>query len=98
MNNRNFKFEEDTFSKNAQSRSKSYHEVLMLLKFLRTKPQVENLIFKYYDLCYTVMKNRNDKEHVKNNYEDNENDFINFNDIITPNLSIGIRPRETNLK
>ena len=40
MNIRNFKFEEDTFSKNAQSRSKSYHEVLLLLKFLRTKPQV----------------------------------------------------------
>ena len=44
------------------------------------------------------MKNRNDEEHVKNNYEDIENDYINFNDIITPNLSIGIRPCETNLK
>ena len=43
----------------------------------------------YYDLYYTVFKNRNDKEFVN---VENENDFINFNDII-PNRCIG---RKTN--
>ena len=47
MNNRNFKFEEDTFSKVAQSISKSYHEVLLLLKSLQTKYQVKNMNNNY---------------------------------------------------
>ena len=43
----------------------------------------------YYDLYYTVIKNRDDKEIVKNNYEDNEKDFINYDDFITPNHFVG---------
>ena len=35
------------------------------------------------------------KKIVDNQYE---NDFINFNDVITPNYYIGIKPRETILK
>ena len=31
---------EDPFSKNARGLSKNYHEVLMLMKFLQTEPQV----------------------------------------------------------
>ena len=53
---------------------------------------------KYYDFYYTAIENRNDKEIVNNNYEDIENDYNNFNDIITPNHYIGIQPRETILK
>ena len=34
MNNKNFRFEEDPFAKNAQGIGKIYHEVLMLMKFL----------------------------------------------------------------
>ena len=49
----------------------------------------------YYDLYYTVIKNRNEKEIVIG--EDDENDYINFNDII-PNQYIGIKPRETLLR
>ena len=45
-----------------------------------------------YDLYNTVIKSR--KEIV----DDNENDYINFNDIITPNHYIGIKPRETILR
>ena len=41
-----------------------------------------------YDLYYTVLKNRDDKEIVNNKDEDNENDF-NFDDFITPNHYIG---------
>ena len=44
--NMNTRFDEDTFAKNAQGISKVYHEVLMLLKILQTKPQVENMNFK----------------------------------------------------
>ena len=66
MNIKNFRFEEDTFAKNAQGVSKSYHEVLLFMKFLQTKPQVKNMNIKYYDLYYTVIKNRDDKEIVKN--------------------------------
>ena len=35
--------QQEPFSKKAQSISKIYHEVLLLMKFLQTKPQVKNL-------------------------------------------------------
>ena len=91
MKNRNFQTQgQDPFSKNAQGVSKIYHEVLLLLKFLQTKPQVKNMNIDYYDLYYTVIKTGIDNEDVK--------DYINFNDVITPNHYIGIKPRETILK
>ena len=34
------------------------------MKFLQTKPQVKNMNINYYDLYYTVVKNRDDKEIV----------------------------------
>ena len=40
MNIRNLKFEQDPFAKYAQGISKIHHEVLLLMKFLQTKPQV----------------------------------------------------------
>ena len=43
---------------------------------------------KYYDLYYTVNKNKDDKEVVDDKYENYENDFKNFNDFI-PNHYIG---------
>ena len=62
----NIKFDEDPFSKNAPGINKIYHEVLMLMKFLQTKPQVKNMNFNYYDLYYTVIKDRDEKEIVDN--------------------------------
>ena len=56
MNNKNFRFEEDPFARNAQAVGKIYHEVLLLMKFLQTKPQVKNMNINYYDLYYTVIK------------------------------------------
>ena len=50
--------DEDPFAKNAQSISKIYHEVLLLRKFLQTKLQVKNMNNNYFDLYYTVIKNR----------------------------------------
>ena len=51
----NIKFDEDPFSKNAQGISKIYREVLLLTKYLQTKPQVKNMDINYYDLYYTVI-------------------------------------------
>ena len=51
----------------------------------------------YFDLYHTVNETRNENEVVDNQYENNEIDYINFNDI-NPNLYIGIKTRETILK
>ena len=77
--------DEDPFSKNAQGISIIYHEVIILIQFLQTKPQVKNMNFNYYDLYYTVIKNTDEKEIVDNQYE---NDYVIFNDIV-PNHYIG---------
>ena len=98
MNIKSFKFEEGTFSKNAQSVGKIYHEVLLLKKFLQTKRPVKEMNFKYYDLYYTVIKNRDDKDNPNNKNGNNEINYNNYDDIITRNHYIGIKPRETILK
>ena len=41
--NMKIKFDEDPFAKNAQGISKIYHEVMKLMKFLQTKPQVKKM-------------------------------------------------------
>ena len=58
LNIRKFTFEEDPFSKNAQGISKNYHEIILLMKFLQSKPQNNNMNINYYDLYYTPIKNR----------------------------------------
>ena len=87
----NLRMDEDPFAKNAQGISKIYHEVLMLMKFSKTKPQVKNMNINYYDLFYTVIRNRDDKEILDNQYE---NDYNNFDDFNIPNH----KPRETILR
>ena len=89
--NMNIRFNEDAFAKNAQGFSKIYHEVLLLIKFLQTKPQVKNMNINYYEMFYTVIKNRDEKEIVDDTYE---NDFISLNDVIIPNQYVGIKGRE----
>ena len=97
MNIRNFLFE-DPFSENAQGINKIYHEVLIIMKLLQTKPQVKKMNISYYDLFYTVIENRDDKEIVNDEYENNENEYIINEDFIIPNHNISIKPRETILK
>ena len=87
----NIKFDEDPFAKNAQGISKTYHEVLNLMKLLQTKPQVKNMNINYNDLYCTVIKNRDDKEIVDNQ---NENDFISLNVVIIPNHYVGMKGRK----
>ena len=94
MKNKNFQTQQDPFSRNAQGISKNYHEVLLLMKFLQTKPQVKNKHINCYDLYYTVIKNRDENKDIDNQYENDDNDYINFNDIVP----IEIKPRETILK
>ena len=67
------------------------------MKFLQTKPQIKNMNINYYDLYYNVIKTRNENKNIDNQYENDENDYINFNDI-APNHYIGIRNRETILR
>ena len=43
MKVRNCNFEEDPFSKNVQGVGKIYHEILLSMKVLHTKPQIRNM-------------------------------------------------------
>ena len=47
-----------------------------------------NMNINYYDLYYTFIKKRDGKEIIVDEYENNENDYINFNDFV-PNHYIG---------
>ena len=95
MKNKNFQTQEDPFARNAQGISKIYHEVLKLIKFLQTKPQVKKMNINYYDLYFTVIKVRDENRDIDNQYENDDNDYINFNDILIPNHNIS---RETILR
>ena len=64
FDNMNIKTDGVPFAKNAQSISKIYHEILLLIKFLQIKPQVKSLNIKYYDLFYSVIKNRDENDNV----------------------------------
>ena len=93
--NKNFQTQQDPSARNAQGISKIYHEVLLFMKFIQTKPQIKTMNIKNYDLYYTVIKIRDENSDIDNQYE---NDYNNFNGIITPNHYIGIKPRETLLR
>ena len=91
MKNKNFQTQKEPFAKNAQGISKIYHEVLLLMKFLQAKkPQVKNMNINYYDLYCSVIKVRDENKDIDNQYENDDNDYINFNDIV-PNQYVGIK-------
>ena len=69
----NKSLDEDPFAKNAQSISRIYHEVLLLMKVLQTKPQNKNMNINNYELYYTAIKNRDEKENADNQYENADN-------------------------
>ena len=90
MKNKNFQTNnQDPFSKNAQGFSKIYHEVLLLMKFLQTKPEVKNFNINYYDLYNIVIKTRDENKDIDNQYDNDENDSIDINDFINPNHYVG---------
>ena len=88
MKNKVFQSEQDLFARNAQGISKIFHEQLLLLKTLGTKPQVKFMKITSYDLYYTVNKTRDERGIFDNQYE---NGFINFKEFITPINYIGIK-------
>ena len=47
MEHKNVQTREDLLSKSSKGISKIYHEVLLLQKFLQTKPQVKNMNINY---------------------------------------------------
>ena len=99
MKNKNFQTQDQNpFSKNAQGISKVYHEVLLLMKFLQTKPQVKNMNINYYDLFYTVIKTRDENKDIDFHYENDENDYIDINEFIPPSNYIGIKSNNEILK
>ena len=61
------------------------------MNILQTKIQFKNRKNNKYYLYYTVNKNTDDKEIVNNKNEDDENDYINYIELISPNHYIGIR-------
>ena len=65
MQSGSFQFQEDCSSKNVQNIDKIYHEVMLLMIFLQTGPQVKNMSITYFDLYYTVIKNRDDDIEMK---------------------------------
>ena len=92
MKNKNFQTNnQDPFSKNTQGISRVYHEVLLLMNFLQTKPQVKNTNINYYDLYNTVIKVRDENRDIDIQNENDENDYIDINDFITPHHYIGIK-------
>ena len=85
----------DPFSKNSQGVGKYYHELLLLMEFLQTKPDIKNMNINYYDLYYTVIKTRNKNKNIDSQYEDDYHEYIDINNfIIKPNHYVGIKPRD----
>ena len=58
----NFHFEEDLFSKIAQSIDLIMHEALVIFKVLQTMPQFKIKTMKYFVLYFTINKNSSDDE------------------------------------
>ena len=85
MKNKNYQTNNiGPFSRNAQGISKIYHEVSLLMKFLMTKPKVKNMNINFYDLYYTIIKSRDENKDIDNQYENDENDYIDINTFSTP--------------
>ena len=81
--------QQDTFAKIAQGISIYYHEILLLMKYLQTKPQIRNMNNNCCDLFYTFIKIRDENKDIDNQYENDENDYINFSDFVIPNHYVG---------
>ena len=67
------------------------HEVILILQFLQTKPQVGSMKKEYLNLYYTIIKNRDEKE-------EEDVDYSNYVDFIMPKYDIGVKFPETILK
>ena len=91
MENKDFQSQEDPSSKNVRCISKIHHEVLLLVKNLRTKPKVKKMNNQYYDWYYTVIKVIEENKDIDNQYENDDNNYFDIIDFVTPNHYIGIK-------
>ena len=98
MKHKNFPTQEDPFAKNAQGISKIYQEVFLLMKFVQAKPLVKNMKNYFYDLYYTVIEVRDENKDIDNQYENDDNEYINFYGCITPNHYIRIKKKKEILR
>ena len=64
-----FQFEEDPSAKNAQTKSKKFHELTLLMNFSHTNPQVKTKKTMYYNLLCAVIEKLTEVE--KNEFSDN---------------------------
>ena len=53
---------------------------------------------KYYNLYCTVNKNRDERKILKDEYENHENDYIKYDDFITPKHYIGRKKYDVMLR
>ena len=83
MKYKNSQSEHKTFSKNAQGFIKIYDEVLLLLKFFQTKPSIKKMNINFYDLYYTVNRIRDENKDKVNQYEDDDNGYIDITDFFS---------------
>ena len=94
-----FQFEEYPFADKTERISENFPELLFLLEFLQTKPQVKSMSIKIYDFYYTVIENRNEKKFANDElYENDKCDNINYDKSVKPKYNIGFKHRETILR
>ena len=79
--------DEDLFSRNAQGIGKIYQEVLLLMKFQQTKPQVKIWLLNVV-ICILLWLKKEKKRGLVHD-DEYEKDYNNFNDFIIPNHYIG---------
>ena len=94
-----FQFEEYPFADKAEGISEIFPELLFLLEFLQTKPQVRSMFIKSYEFYYTVFENRNEKLIANDElFEKNKCDNNNYDNSVKPKYDIGFTHRETRLR
>ena len=74
----NIRMDVDTFARNAQGISKIHLEVLMLKRFLQTKPKLKIMDMNFYDFYYTVIKKRKEEEQKENIDDQYETEYMGF--------------------
>ena len=89
IKNKNFQTNDrDPFIRNSQGIHKIYNEVSLLMKFLQTKAKVKDMNINYYDLYYTVIRTRNENDNIDNQYENDDNDYIDMNAFSIPVMGL----------
>ena len=68
------------------------------MKFFRTKPLVKNMKVNSYDLFYTVIKIRVEKEIGNDEYENIKDDYTKSDDFITLDHFLGVKNNDVMMR